>query len=122
LVACSDDACSVRAAVETTLIAGTTYYIVAWEFDLEAAIAGQTLMQLRVSVPPPVFTTSSWLPNGRLLLDFTAFAAQSYEIQGTTNLTNWTRLGDAANLGNGLFQFTVTNASMPTRFFRVRSP
>ncbi len=121
-VACRDDACSVRAALETTLTAGTTYYIVAWEFDLEPAVAGQTLMQLRVSVPPPLFTTSNWLPNGRLLLEFTALAGQSYEIQGTTNFTNWTRLGDAETVGSGLFQFTVTNASLPTRFFRVRSP
>ena len=121
-VACSDDDCSVRSVLETTLTAGTTYYIVAWEFDLEPAVPGQTLMQLRVSVPPPLFTSSGWLPNGRLLLGFTALPGQPYEIQGATNLTNWTRLGDAETVGDGLFQFTVTNASLPSRFFRVRSP
>src|ERR1051326_48921 len=49
-VACNDsaDAC---AALTAVLSAGTTYYIVVWEFDLVTPTPGETSVQLRVSIP-----------------------------------------------------------------------
>ncbi len=120
-VACSDDNCSSRSVVEPVLTAGTTYYVVVWEYGEEPPVPGQTLVQLRISAPPPVFTTPSLLPGGHLQLNFSALAGQSYEIQKSTDLTNWFRLGDAESVSNGVFQFTVTNLVAPARFFRVKS-
>ena len=120
-VACSDDNCSSRSVVERVLMAGTTYYVVVWEYGEEPPVPGQTLVQLRISAPPPVFTTPSLLSGGQLQLNFSALAGQSYEVQRSTDLTNWFRLGDAQSVSTGMFQFTVTNLVAPARFFRVKS-
>lgn len=50
LFECADDACGIRAAIETQLQAGTTYYIVVWNSG-NVIISGNTLVQLRVSPP-----------------------------------------------------------------------
>ena len=50
LFECADDACGIRAAIETVLEAGTTYYIVVWNSG-NIVISGNTLVQLRVSPP-----------------------------------------------------------------------
>ncbi len=49
---CDDDSCATedfQAVVTTTLDAGTTYYIVAWQFGAAPPTAGNTAVQLRVS-------------------------------------------------------------------------
>jgi uncharacterized repeat protein (TIGR01451 family) len=58
--ACDDDSCGVeefQAVVTTTLEAGTTYYIVVWEFGTTPPPSGHTAVQLRIDRrlldPPP---------------------------------------------------------------------
>src|SRR5262245_21570745 len=49
---CDDDSCSVgdfQAVVTATLNAGTTYYVVVWQFGPLAPLPGSTAVQLRVS-------------------------------------------------------------------------
>jgi hypothetical protein len=51
---CGDDECDLRAAIETELEAGITYYIVVWNNgNFLPTTAGGTV-QLRISPPPPV--------------------------------------------------------------------
>jgi hypothetical protein len=51
---CGDDECGIRAAIETELDAGVTYYIVLWNSGESLPVGRGTLVQLRVSPPPPV--------------------------------------------------------------------
>lgn len=54
--ACDDDGCSVedlQSVLTSTLLAGTTYYVLVWQFGTAAPPAGNTAVQLRVTLPPP---------------------------------------------------------------------
>jgi hypothetical protein len=51
---CGDDECDLRAAIETDLEAGTTYYIIVWNNGNFLPPDAGTAVQLRVSPPPPV--------------------------------------------------------------------
>ena len=53
-------------------------------------------------------------PNG----SFTVLAATNVSLP----LSNWTALGTATNLSNGVYQFIDPNATNPAIFYRVRSP
>ena len=51
-VGCDDDSCGAedfQAVVTTSLTAGTTYYVLVWQFDTPPPTAGNTAVQLRVS-------------------------------------------------------------------------
>jgi hypothetical protein len=54
LVDCGDDECGVRAAIETELNAGTTYYIVIWSSGSSIPAGNPAIVQLRISPPPTV--------------------------------------------------------------------
>ncbi|MBI3447470.1 MAG: DUF11 domain-containing protein [Acidobacteria bacterium] len=51
---CSDDACAQQSEITATLDAGTTYYVLAWQFGSAAPLAGHTAVQLRVAQRPLV--------------------------------------------------------------------
>ena len=82
-----------------------------------------------VNTNPPVFTSfgMTGFSSGQFQMQFTGYSNSNYSVLGTTNLalslTNWMLLGSAAQLSNGVFQFTdnsVTNNAQ--RFYRLRSP
>src|SRR6266540_1212456 len=50
-VACNDDLCgpsSLQASITASLLADTTYYIVAWQYDTNAPVSGKTNIQVVV--------------------------------------------------------------------------
>ncbi len=51
---CADDSCGIAAAIETTLNADTTYYIVVWNSGNVTPNPTNATVQLRISPPPPV--------------------------------------------------------------------
>lgn len=123
-ITCNDDGCDMRRSrISTTLTNGQTYYVVVWEYGTAAALPGQTSLQLKVSVPAPVFTSNKKLSNGSYQMVFTGFPNQTYTVEASTNLLDWVPIGTPTHLGGGNYQFTVTNATTPTyRFFRTRTP
>ena len=63
------------------------------------------------------------LSDGGIQLQFFGTPGQSYDFQGTIDLTNWTLLGSAIADTNDICQFTDTNApSFPSRFYRNYLP
>jgi 5'-nucleotidase/UDP-sugar diphosphatase len=53
-------------------------------------------------------------------LRFVGVVDLAYQVQASTNLTDWVSLGWASDLGGGLFQFVdLDKASYPLRFYRV---
>ena len=80
-----------------------------------------------VPVPPIRLTNPVALPDGSFQFGFTNLPGLSFTAFASTNarlaLTNWTRLGAAAEVSPGVFQFSdrpATNATQ--RCYRVRSP
>jgi hypothetical protein len=76
---------------------------------------------------PLSFTAFNISSTGQLQLKFTGDPTLGYTIVTTTNLnqplTNWTVLGAATQISNGVFQFTDTSASnAPLHYYRVRHP
>ena len=120
-MACNDEACDPnRAMVSAPLNAGATYFVVCWEYGVDAPIPGKTLVQLKVSGPPPVFTTWQWQANGVLRLQFSGMPGSGYQVQASTNMQVWTTLGTASDSGGGHFVFNTTNSLAPSyKFFRV---
>ena len=78
-----------------------------------------------VPVPPIVLTNPVVLPDGTFQFGFTNTPGLSFTVYGTTNLalpfTNWIRLGGAAEISPGQFQFTDTSG-LPQQFYRVATP
>jgi hypothetical protein len=72
-------------------------------------------------------TNSTILPGGTFQCSFTNVPGALFNVFATTNLaevfTNWTWLGEAAEISSGQFQFTDTPATNgPERFYCVVSP
>ncbi|MDB6018213.1 MAG: hypothetical protein JWR19_2702 [Pedosphaera sp.] len=69
---------------------------------------------------PAVLISPQLLTNGQFTITLTAAPGSRYEIQGSTNFTNWTVLAKLTNNVNGQAQFTEPNLSaQPYRFYRA---
>ena len=78
-------------------------------------------------VPPPILVNAKMLTNGVFQFGFTnANLTATFTVLSTTNLeiplTNWTVIGTATNLSQGVLQFTDLHATNVARFYVVRSP
>ena len=76
---------------------------------------------------PPVFTGYGFSSPGQFQLRFRGVVDSGYSVLATPDvgwpLSNWSLLGPATPLSNGLFQFNDTQATnFPQRFYRVRQP
>ncbi|MDB6123149.1 MAG: hypothetical protein JWQ71_2142 [Pedosphaera sp.] len=129
-VACNDNSCDARAAITTTLTAGTTYYIVIWEASANPYTPGETSVQLRISgfFPPTVNTVaaSSVTSTGAVLnavINPNNVLTTGWFEWGTT--TNYGNVTAAQNLGNGsgnvLMSATLTGLATTTYFFRAKA-
>jgi hypothetical protein len=71
--------------------------------------------------PPPIISQITSVHPFQFRFD--GGGRSAFEVQASTNLTNWVLVGNATNLGGSLFQFTdssVTNS--PYRFYRLKVP
>ncbi|MBS1149067.1 MAG: hypothetical protein H6Q89_765, partial [Myxococcaceae bacterium] len=105
---CNDDGCASQSSVTVTLTAGTTYYILGYQYSTTPPIAGETSIQLRLTqaVAPtaPANDLCSAAPVLNLNLPVTgttAGAANDYQIDagcfvGVGNLTSTTPGRDVA--------------------------
>jgi len=61
--------------------------------------------------------------DGSYRLQFTGNAAQVYQVQASSTLTNWVNLGTGTELGNTIFEFIDFDAPLFQRsFYRIRAP
>jgi hyaluronate lyase len=86
-----------------------------------------TATNLINTMPPAIVSAGMVGLPSQFRIKFTGDTNYTQTVLGSTNLeipiTNWTVLGTAAQISNGLYQFTdgnVTNNSQ--RFYRIRSP
>ena len=90
-VACNDDLCGpsgLQAAITTSLLADTTYFIVVWQYDTTPPLPGKTNVQVVVSwqTPPANDTCISPQPVmlNTLVFGSTILASNNYQLAGSS--------------------------------------
>jgi hypothetical protein len=102
------------------LQAGTVYHYRVRATNSSGAAAGADRSFSWNSNRPPLTTSYNVLSN-LLTLSFTGTVGQTYVVQTSTNLTNWSILGTAQDLQTGAFKFE-DNTSAATKFYRLFLP
>ena len=104
-VACNDDlggSCGFQAAINTQLLADTTYYIVVWQYDTAPPVTGKTNIQVVVTwhTPPENDTCVSAqpVPLNTLVFGSTILASNNYQLSGSACF-NGVRQTPAAGIG-----------------------
>jgi hypothetical protein len=114
---CNDDGCvaeALQSVITTPLTAGTTYYILVWQFGTPPPTAGNTAVQLRVTqnLAPANNTCAAATPLtlNTPLSGTTAFAANDYQLSGAACFTG---VGQTASTAAGVevvYSFTAPSA------------
>jgi hypothetical protein len=103
-----------RTGITTNLVAGTSYYIVAWDSD---HTTGESILRLRVNNLPPRITSGRRLADGRFELRFDSNLTQQYTVEASQDLLTWSSLGVV-----GYTNAFVDSTGFSSRFYRLRSP
>jgi hypothetical protein len=97
-----------------TATAGTTYRIAVDGYDgASGAVA------LRVSVAAPVLGAPERLGDGTFRFALTGSTGRTFEIQATTNLTDWTPIGTVFNAGGTVPFVDALTPGAGQRFYRA---
>jgi uncharacterized repeat protein (TIGR01451 family) len=115
---CADDTCTLALGQSSisgaTLTAGTTYYVVAWKFDLPAPLAGHTAVQMRVTqVLGPANDTCAGAVTLSLnspIAGTTAGATDNYELSGSACFTGVGQTSVSATGSDVVYRFTAPDA------------
>ena len=103
---------------DTGLINDTTYYYVVSGVNSHGEGANSSEASATPTLPPIELMVVGET-NGQFTLQFPGVDGQSYIVQTSTNLMDWTPIFTNMPTG-GLFIFTDTNATDPARFYRVQ--
>jgi uncharacterized membrane protein YeaQ/YmgE (transglycosylase-associated protein family) len=100
---------------------GGLYY---WSVQaVDTAFAGGPFAPEQTLVVPPAIRAIELQTNGVVLLRFLGLPGSSYTVEASTNLTGWAAIATLSAAANGAFEYAETNvATIPARFYRVRSP
>jgi hypothetical protein len=80
-------------------------------------------LDVRLAAPPANSVLQFGLTDGHPLLQFTGVAGQPYLVQASTNLTDWTVIGTATDLGDGKFEFADPDwTNYSACFYRIVLP
>ncbi len=88
--------------------------------DGQQRVVGNNLGVFALALVPPRLTSVVLTTNHLVQFSFNTSVGASYQIDASTNLSNWVTL---ANITNGSAQYTYTDpssASITSRFYRVR--
>lgn len=115
---CADDTCTLALGQSSitgaTLTAGSTYYVVAWKFDLAAPLPGHTAVQMRVTqtLGPSNDTCAGAIPitPGVPVAGTTAGAADNYELSGSACFTGVGQTASTAAGSDVVYRFTAPSA------------
>ena len=123
-IACDDDTCvteSLQSVASINLTSGTLYYIVVWKWDTPAPTAGNTAVQMRVTLtlPPTNDTcaTATTLALNTPLSGSTALGTNDYQLTGSTCFTGVGQTASTAPDRDVVYKFTAPSAG--TYSFRV---
>ncbi len=72
----------------------------------------------KTAEPPPVLATKQ-LPNGQLELEFPVHPARRYQVQSSSNLSQWSNLGPSVTVAASSLQTWVGTTSLNRLFYRI---
>jgi hypothetical protein len=114
---CDDDSCASEAfqsVITTRLIAGTSYFILVWEFGSLPPTVGNTAVQLRVSAVLPPSNDSCASPTPLTLntpvSGTTVSAANDYQLSGSACFTGVGQTVSTASGDDVVYSFTAPTA------------
>lgn len=115
---CADDTCALELGQSSisgaTLTAGSTYYVVAWKFDLPPPLAGNTALQMRVTQTlGPANDTCAGAMTLSLdtpLAGTTAAASDNYELSGGACFAGVGQTAASAAGSDVVYRFTAPAA------------
>lgn len=107
-------------ATISNLNAGFTYYFAATSIGTNGVESGYS-SELKFIVPGLLALSHSPSPGNPALIQFPVEPGHWYEVQATTNLVNWSTIGQTGvAVANAWQQFTDTNAtSFASRYYRL---
>jgi hypothetical protein len=98
----------------------TSFSVVANDGEFDSA---PSLATVNIVPAPVVSIDGPEQSSNRIVLSFTGLSNAAYSVWTSTNLINWSRLASASQPSPGQFVYSDTSvATLPLRFFRVRSP
>jgi hypothetical protein len=91
--------------------------------DCTSLVAAAILLPKGAVDGPSVIRRTGLEEGGGVRLNFTGKNERAYSVLGSSNLVDWSVLGMATSLSNGLFQFLDSETPRPRqRFYQIRSP
>ena len=101
---------------------GVVYHYRAVATNLLGMVVGQDQSFVWVNTRP-VFTTPVLPPNSSFLVRFSGVPGQVHSVWASSDLTSWTKLGTAVDLGGGQFSYDDAGITgIVWRFYRIASP
>jgi hypothetical protein len=109
------------------LMAAALYHYRGVASNVAALAFGQDMTFSTLAVPPPHLVTPTFLADGAFQFVFDNPYDVDFTVLATTNLAApaalWPTVGAPAPVGDGLYQFTDSDATnCPRRFYLLRSP
>jgi hypothetical protein len=98
------------------------YYFVAGASGPRAQLRLDDILVNVQTVTPPSFASLQPLPGGGLQLQFVGPAWQTYLLQTSTNLTDWSTLAASNTGADGSVEYMDATLNAPVRFYRLRTP
>jgi len=109
--ACNDDGCARQATVTAPLTAGTTYYILVWQYGVSPPPSGSTAVQLRVAPLTPPANDSchapGTLPLERPVVGTVAGSEDDYRLAGNGCFTGIGQVASSAEGRDVTYAFTA---------------
>jgi hypothetical protein len=59
---------------------------------------------------------------GNFIVNFSGTSNATYSVWASSNLLNWARVGSAAEVTSGRYEFADTTTNFPQRFYRAGAP
>jgi hypothetical protein len=99
-----------------------TYFVRVTNF-FGSVTSSNAVLALAPIAPPANAVLHFGLTGGQPMLQFAGTAGQPYTVQASTNLTDWTVIGTAIDLGDGTFEFVDPDwTNYTTRYYRIILP
>ena len=87
---------------------------------MDTGFAGSPFASEQRFTVPPAFRSIEVQPGDKVRLEFVGLPATAYSLESSTNMPSWTGVTNFVTAADGLFTFTVSQASASTaRFYRA---
>jgi plastocyanin len=83
-------------------------------------MSGTLTVSAVVKPPPPLLTSAAMLPGGTFKMNLSGTSGQTYTIEGSSNLLDWSPLFTNSAGGNAFSATDLTSTNVLRRYYRAR--